>query len=434
MNNAIHSCFAVCCVLIIVLPATPVPADETFASESATASGHQPTDWVQWRGAERQGHVMAAKDAPLQWSKDQSIRWRVAVAGRGHASATVLGDQVFLPTAVPKTQTQSVICFDRKTGKTLWNQKIHEGGFKSKWEREPNTKASMASSTIATDGTRLYVNFLNDNAVHTTALDLNGNLVWQQRICDYQVHQGYGSSPTLYESLVIVSADNKQGGSVVGLDRETGTIVWRHDRPKFPNYSSPIVLSVAGKDQLIMTGCELVTSLNPATGKVLWETEGATTECVTSPVTDGTLVFTSGGYPKNHIAAYAADGSAKLVWEQSLRAYVPSLLERNGMLYVVLDAGVAMCLKSSDGEVQWKKRLGGTFSSSPVLVGERIYATSEEGVTHVFKPDPTQFTRLAENQLGTSVFATPTFSGSHVFLRTAYYEGDERQEYLYCIE
>jgi hypothetical protein len=75
-----------------------------------------------------------------------------------------------------------------------------------------------------------------------------------------------GSSPTLYRSLVIVSADNKGGGAIAGLDRATGRVVWKQGRPKLPNYTSPIILSVAGGEQLLLTGCDLVTSLDPLTG------------------------------------------------------------------------------------------------------------------------------------------------------------------------
>ena len=119
-----------------------------------------------------------------------------------------------------------------------------------------------------------------------------------------------------------------------------------------------------------MTGCNLFSSFDPHSGETLWEVKGATTECVTSTVTDGERVFCSGGYPKNHLAAVLADGSGKIVWETKDRVYVPSLLARDGHLFGVLDAGVAVCWKSDTGKEAWKKRLGGEFNASPVLVGD----------------------------------------------------------------
>ncbi len=213
----------------------------------------------------------------------------------------------------------------------------------------------------------------------------------------------------------------------------TGKMVWKQDRPKTPNYASPIILSVAGRDQLLLTGCDLVASFDPLTGKKLWEMAGSTTECVTSTVTDGRLIFTSGGYPKNHLAAVRADGSCKIVWENSTRVYVPSMLVRDGYLYAVLDAGTAVCWKCDTGKEVWRSRLAGTFSASPVLVGEHLFATNEAGRTFIFKATPEPFDLVAENQLGNEVFATPTICGSRIFMRVAVEGKGQRQEMLYCI-
>jgi outer membrane protein assembly factor BamB len=150
-------------------------------------------------------------------------------------------------------------------------------------------------------------------------------------------------------------------------------------------------------------------------------------------VTDGERIFTSGGYPKNHVSAVLADGSGKVVWENGSRVYVPSMLLRDGALYAVLDAGVAMCWDSASGAELWKGRLGGTFSSSPVLVGDRIYATNEEGRTYIFAATREGLKVEAENQLGDSVFATPAICGGRIYQRIARTENGVRQEYLVCI-
>jgi len=387
------------------------------------------SDWPWWRGPQRNGIAASDQKPPIAWSETDSILWKATVPGRGHGSPTVVGNQVFLATAEHDRQVQSVLCFDRATGERLWQTVIHEGGFETKG----NAKASLASSTVACDGSRLFINFLHAGAIYTTALDRDGKKLWQTRVTDYVLHQGFGSSPAVYGSLLLVSADNKGGGVVAALDRETGSIVWTQSRPKLPNYASPIVLNVAGRDQLLLTGCDLVTSLDPLTGKKNWEVEGSTTECVTSTVTDGSRIFTSGGYPTNHISAIAADGSGKVVWKNTTRVYVPSMLVRDGHLYTVLDAGVAMCWNSETGEELWKGRISGTFSASPVLVGDTIYATNEAGKTYLFKASPTGFELLGENQLGNEVFATPTIVGSRIYQRVAHLKDGQRTESLYCI-
>ncbi len=388
------------------------------------------TDWPWWRGPNRNGIASADQKPPLTWSETENVVWKSPVPGKGHGSPIVVGKQIYLQTAEKERDVQSVLCFQRETGKQLWRTDVHRGGMDVKG----NEKSTLANSTPASDGERLYANFLNDGAIYTTALSLDGKQIWQTRITDYVLHQGFSSSPAVYGPLVIVSADNKGGaGAIVGLERTTGKPVWKHARPKLPNYTSPIILKVAGREQLIFSGCDLVTSFEPLTGKVLWEIKGSTEECVTSTVTDGTHIYTSGGYPKNHLAAVKADGSGLVAWENGSRVYVPSMLVRDGYLYATLDAGVAMCWKSDTGEEMWKNRLGGTFSSSPVMVGEHILATNEAGRTFVFKANPKAFELVGENQLGAEVFATPTICGSRIYHRVAIQSDGQRQEWLYCL-
>ncbi len=333
------------------------------------------TDWPWWRGPNRNGVADAKQKPPMKWSATENVLWKSPVPGRGHGSPTVVGDQVFLAAAEQENETQSVLCYQRQTGKLLWQTVVHRGGF----EKKGNSKSSLASSTVACDGQRVFINFLHDKAVWTTALSREGKQFWQTKITDYVIHQGYGSSPAVYGSLVIVSADNKGGGAISALERATGKVVWTHKRPATPNYASPIILNVAGREQLLFTGCDQVSSFEPLTGKKLWEIKGSTTECVTSIVADGQLVFTSGGYPRNHVAAIRADGSGKVVWENGLRVYVPSMLVHAGHLYAVQDAGTAVCWKCDTGKEVWKGRLRGTFSASPVLVGDHLFATNEAG-------------------------------------------------------
>ncbi|MBI3866771.1 MAG: PQQ-binding-like beta-propeller repeat protein [Planctomycetia bacterium] len=388
-----------------------------------------PSDWPWWRGPNRDGIASADQKPPLHWSETQNVLWKAPLPGRGHGSPTVVGDQVFLEAADEQQEIQSVVCFDRLTGKQLWKNDLHKGSLSKK----DNKKSSHASSTIACDGERLFVNFLHDAAIYATALNRDGKQVWQKKISEFTSHQGFGASPALYQSLVIFSADNKGGGVIAGLDRASGETVWRHERPKLPNYTSPIILKAAGREQLIFVGCDLISSFEPLTGKRLWEVPGATTECVTSTVTDGEIVMTSGGYPKDHMSAVRADGSGTVVWENSVRMYVPSPLIRDGYLYGVTDAGVAICWKSNSGKELWKSRLGGTFSASPVMVGDRIFAVNEEGKTFVFKASPEAFELIAENQLGDEVFATPTICGSRIYLRVAVLRDGRREETLYCL-
>jgi outer membrane protein assembly factor BamB len=399
------------------------------AAPAQEPAGIGPNDWPWWRGPFRTGNADPKQAPPLKWSETENVLWKSPVPGRGHGSPIVVGDRVFLPAADPVRAVQSLLCFDRNTGKQLWETEIHKGGF----TKGGNAKSSLASSTPACDGKRVFINFLNAEAIHTTAVDLDGHKLWQTKVTDYVLHQGFGSSPTVYQSLLLVSADNKGTGLIAGLDRDTGSIIWKRERPKTPNYASPIVLNVAGRDQLLMQGCDLVAGIDPANGQTLWEIPGSTTECVTSTVTDGELIFTSGGYPKNHVAAIRADGSGKVVWENKSQVYVPSMLLKDGYLYASQDNGAFVCWKCDTGVQAWSEKVGGKFTSSPVLVGENIYATNEAGKTYIFKANPAKFERIAENDLGDEMLATAAICGGRIYMRVAVQKDGRRQEMLYCV-
>ena len=396
-------------------------------ADPVSAIGPQ-ADWPAWRGPTRDGHASAGQSVPLKWSETENVVWRAAVRGKGHGSPTVAGNRVYLATADHATNEQLVLAFERATGKPAWETVVHRGNLETKGHRN----SSQASASVTSDGERLYVNFLNDHAIHTTALDPTGKILWQVRVADFVTHQGFGSSPVVHESLVLVAADHKGGGKVAALDRRTGKIVWQHERPKIANYASFAVFKAAGKTQAVIAGCNLIASYDPLTGKKLWEVEGSTEETVTTATTDGQRVFVTGGYPKNHVMAVEADGSAKVAWQNNARVYVPTPLVRDGHIFTVLDAGQAVCWKSDTGEELWREKVDRDFYASPIMVGNRIYATSLAGVTSVFEATPQKYQLLAQNKLGDEALATPAIAGNRIYLRHAK-KGDPRQEFLWCI-
>ena len=388
-----------------------------------------PGDWPWWRGPSRNGIAEAGQMPPVSWDDSRNILWKTPVPGRSHGSLTVVGTDVLLAVADHDRMLQAILCLDRNTGKQNWETALHKDGLNVKG----NEKSSMASATPACDGERIFINFHNADAVWMHALLRDGSPLWKTRLSGYVNHQGFGASPLLHGDLVIGASDNKGGGAIVAMHRQTGEVVWKRERPAKPNYPSPVILTAAGRNQLLLTGCDLITSLDPVTGQTLWEVPGATTECVTTTVTDGQRIFTSGGYPKNHVSAVLADGSGKLAWENNSRTYVPSMLLHNQTLFALLDAGVAVCWDSESGQELWKARLGGTFSSSPVLANGLIYAANEEGTTFVYEASRDKFTLVASSKLGDHTFASPTICGSRIYQRIASTENGRRQEFAVCI-
>jgi outer membrane protein assembly factor BamB len=385
-------------------------------------------DWPGWRGPTRDGHAAPGQTVPEKWSETEKVVWRAPIRGRGHSSPTVAGSRVYLTSADQEKEEQLVICLDRRTGEPVWETVVHRG----KFDKRGHRNTSHASATPAWDGQRLYVNFLNDEAVHTTALDANGKILWQRRVDGFVTHQGFGSSPVAHESVVLVTADHRGGGTAAALDKATGNILWQNERPKIANYSSPALVNAAGRMQMVIAGCNLVSSYDPITGRKLWEIEGSTEETVVTAVTDGSRVFASGGYPKNHIVAVEADGSGRIAWQNGARLYVPSPLVKDGHLYAMLDSGQAVCWRSDSGDELWREKVDKDFYSSPVMLGSRIYATSLRGMTSVFEASPKGFRLIAQNQLGDEAYASPAICGNRIYLRSAK-KAPERQEFLWCV-
>lgn len=400
----------------------------TLGADGTAATIDPARDWPGWRGPTHDGHAAPGQKLPVRWSETENVIWKTPIPGRGHSTPTVVGDRIYLATSDPAKQNQSVLCLDRQSGTVVWQTEVHA----SQADPGRHANSSAASSTVACDGDQLFINFLNAGAVHTTALGLDGRILWQQKICPFVTHQGFGSSPVIHESLVLVSADHKGGGRVAGLDRQTGRIVWSEPRPQHHNYTTPAVLQAAGRTQMVMAGCNLITSRDPLTGQKLWEIEGSTEECVITAVTDGVRVFVSGGYPRNHTAAILADGSGKIAWQNNARVYVPSMIVKAGHVFAVMDAGLAVCWKAETGEEVWKERLGGDFFASPVMAGDVVYAANVQGKGFVFEATPKGFQLLAQNQLGDEVYASPVVCGDRLYLRVAKH-GDVRQEFLYCL-
>lgn len=384
-------------------------------------------DWPWWRGPERNG-VSADREAVTKWSTKENVVWATNVPGRGHSSPIVCGKRVFLTTAEDATQKQLILAFDRQTGASLWTTLAHQGNFTRKYP-----KNTHASATQACDGERLFSAFINSDGLHLTATDLDGKILWQTRAGDFQSLHGYGSSPVLYKNLVIVNGDNVKSCYLTALDAQTGKVAWRVERKtvgKYGNYGTPALAVLNNKAQLLQAGLGQTASYDPETGKLLWSCVGPAEVAANTLAFSATTVFSSGGFPEKELRAIRGDGAGNvtqshLAWKVDKGiTYVPSPLYHAGLLYLVNDAGIATCFDAESGKQIWQERLEGNFSSSPVLVGNLIYATSEAGVTSILKATRT-FELVGANSLQEPVMATPAVCGGQVFLRTA--------SKLYCL-
>jgi outer membrane protein assembly factor BamB len=340
----------------------------------------------------------------------------------------VSGNQVYVATADEQAQTQLVLAYDKSTGKQIWSTVAHKSGFIGK-----HNKNTHASATCCCDGEQIYSAFVNRDALRVTAMDLSGKIAWQAVAGNFGSEHGYGSSPVLHNSLVIVLGDNLKNSFIAALDAKTGRIVWRTDRKttgKHGSYATPVVGQVAGKSQLLVSGMDSTSSYDPDTGQLIWTCDGPAEVTACTPAFSDKLVFSSGGYPQKELLAIRADGTGNItrshvVWRTAKGVtYVPSPLYHNGRLYVVSDNGVTTCFIAATGKQVWLGRLDGNFSASLVLAGNLLLVTNEAGRTYVLKTG-NKFEVIAQNDLRDGGFASPALSGGQIFLRT--------DHNLYCI-
>lgn len=389
-------------------------------------------DWAQWRGPNGNNIAEQGQSVPTEWSESRNVVWKVNVPGRGHSSPIAVGELIVLTSADEPGQRQGVFGFDRRTGEMKWATVVSQGGF----PQRIHSKNTHASATACSDGKLIFATFNHHSQIEAVALDLKGNIVWKQIVGGFlpkQYEYGYAASPTLYNGTLIVSGDCDTVAWVKALDTQTGKIVWEQNRPRKLNWSSPIVARVAGKEQLLISGCDQIASYDPKTGRPLWSHPCLTMATCGTVIWDDNTVYASGGYPKKETVAMKADGSGSVAWKNGVKCYEQSMLINDGFVYALDDGGVAYCWRASDGEEMWRHRLQGPVSASPVLVGDIIYASNEKGTTFVFRANPDGFQEVGRNQLGTISFATPTVVDHRILLRVASGSGVGRTETLYAI-
>ena len=309
----------------------------------------------------------------------------------------------------------------------LWQQTVLTAPLEKKHDLN-----SYASSTPATDGTRVFVAFLEVNQIVVAAYDFAGRQVWSTRPGPFSSKHGFCSSPILFQDKVIVNGDHDGNGYLVALDRTTGRQLWKIDRPnQTRSYCTPLIRDMAGRTQMVLSGSKCVASYDPNNGRQRWIIDGPTEQFVASLVYSAKtgLLYMTGGFPDHHILAIQPDGqdnvtSTKIAWRTVKgAAYVPSPICAGDYFLVVSDSGVAHCFDAASGRIVWTERLG-EHHASLVSAEGLVYFLNDNGVMNVVKPGPT-YEAVAQNALGEKTFASPAFSPGHLYLR-----GDR---HLFCL-
>ncbi len=375
-------------------------------------------EWPAFRGPDGQGHS-TEKNLPLEWSEARNVAWKTPLAGLGWSSPVVAGGKVWLTTAVEQRGISlRLMGFDVATGREVVNVEV----FQIAASRGINPKNSWASPTPIVDGDRVYVHFGADGTASVTTA---GVVVWKQRF-EYESQHGAGGSPVVYGDLLIFSCDGSDAAFVVALDKQTGQVKWKTNRrlPADQAYTTPLVIRVGDRDQLVSVGAYRAVAYDPLNGKEIWRVSYADGfSNVPRPVFAHGLVYIATGFQQPSLLAVRPDGTGDvtkthMAWKLSRGApLTPSPIVVGDELYVVTDGGIATCLDARTGATIWQQRLGGTYSASPVFAGGGIYFPAEQGVTTVIAPGR-EFRRLATNRLDGGLLASMAVSSGSLFLRT----------------
>jgi hypothetical protein len=378
-------------------------------------------NWPGWRGPRGDGSSLETH-LPVHWNgpDNKNIFWQTEIPGRGHASPIVWDDRVFLVSCREDRHDRVLLCLDRSSGAILWERTVVNAPLEPKHRLN-----SYASSTPATDGSLVYVTFLDGDKMLVAAYDFDGRQRWLVQPGEFHSRHGYCSSIVLFEERVIVNGDHDGDSYLLALDRASGHTLWKVSREnKTRSYSTPIIRQIGGRTQMVLAGDKCVASYDPHDGSRHWIIQGPTEQFVASLVYNGKLLFMTAGFPEHHILAIRPDGcgdvsDTHVVWRTTKGcSYVPSpIVSADGRyLLVVSDEGIASCFEANSGKRHWIQRIGPHYSGSLVTVDGLVHFTSDEGVTTIVRPGPA-FQCVAENVLGEQCHSSPAISHGTIFIR-----------------
>ena len=378
-------------------------------------------EWPEFRGPNAQG-VVEAKKVPSKMGEENLV-WKTELPGDGWSSPVLSGGLIVVTTAVKVAKLQlRAIALNVETGKIVWNKKIFEPS-----EEEAgriHAKNSLASSSPLISEGVIYAHF---GHMGTAALSLkSGEVKWRYHNT-YPAMHGNGGSPVLVEDVLIFSADGEKKGLLRGLDSETGKLKWEVDRKqdvrrKF-SFGTPLVIESGGEKLVVSQGSGMVGGYRPADGKLVWWVDyGEGFSLVPRPVYQDGRVYITTGFMKAKLLAIRLEGArgeitdTHVEWEASKDIpTTPSFVISGDEVYITDDTGRLSCLDRKTGERRWRDSYRRKISASLTLVGNRLFAFSEEGQGFVHEVSAIGVKEIAVNEFEEPVFASPiVFDGAMI--------------------
>nr|MDQ3069186.1 PQQ-binding-like beta-propeller repeat protein [Acidobacteriota bacterium] len=380
-------------------------------------------------------------------------RWKTAIPGLGHSSPIVWGDRIYLTTAIEgdvvpgkekkpehklggevfvhpsmvshdRRQTMKVFGLDAKSGKILWEQTAYDGPMAD----GRHVKSSFASATPVTDGRMVYVFFGTEGLF---AYGIDGALEWKKDLGEIKtLGLGFATSPVLYQDVLILQCDENEGEKsfIVAFDKTSGRELWRQKRNVQGSWATPVIVRVGSRDELITLGNEFGISYDPKTGDELWRTKGVESNAIPSPVFGHGMIYMTAGYPTKSVLAIkpmapggaGAKSGADVAWTYARgTAYVTSPILVGDHLYLSTDRGILTNLDARTGTITYeggRVPVPATFTASMVAFGDKILQASEDGDVFVIQAGA-EHKVVAINKLGEPIFASPALSNGVIYLR-----------------
>ena len=388
-------------------------------------------NWPQWRGPDLNG---LSKEVGLvrTWSPTTNIAWKLPTPSRTGSTPIIWGDAIFLSVATAEfTGDLELWAVDRNKQTVTWKKPLGSGN-------RAGRKQNMSSPSPVTDGRTVWV--MTGTGI-IKAFDFAGSEKWTRDIQkDYGTFGlgfGYASSPLLLDGDLIVQVlhglNTNDPSYVLRIDGATGKTEWKVERPtnarlESPDaYTTPTVVHRGRASEIVITGGDVATGHEPATGKETWRVEGLNPQnapnyrLIASPVVwKGIVIAPTRVQPMLALLANGAGGTPKTLWSFDQGPDIPTPVTDGSLLYIVRDNGAAFALDLETGAVVYgPERLPpGTYSGSPVLADGHIYVTNEEGLTSVYKAGP-NFELVAKNALNDYCLSSIAVSEGQIFLRTS---------------
>jgi outer membrane protein assembly factor BamB len=397
-------------------------------------------DWPRFRGSSGDGLTTAPGSAkriglPVRWSETENVTWKTAIPHIGWSSPVVMDGRVWLTTATVEGHDFFAICVDAASGEILFNEQVFHAE-----NPEPlgNPLNGYASPTPVVKSRRVYVHF---GSYGTACLDTTTfKTLWRRNDLPCRHYRGPGSSPILFEDLLILTMDGVDVQYLVALDKITGRTVWRTDRtadwddldaegkPRDEGdlrkaYSTPLIVDANRAKQMLSVGAKALYGYDPKDGRELWKVRTPAFSGAAAPVYRDGIAYMISGFGKTELMAVRVDGSgdvtdSHVLWRTARNVpRTPSPVLVGDLLFTINDTGIVVCLDAATGEQIWKDRIRGDFAASLLYADGSIYCFNQDGISTVFTA-ARQFEVVATNTLDSGCMASPAVSGSALFLRT----------------